>query len=71
MGTIILMGIGIVFALFVAWLVGSMVWNSVSKDSSDLSLANSIVYIIIGIIVLMAISAVFKLLFGWDSNADI
>jgi hypothetical protein len=71
MGTIILMGIGIVFALFVAWLVGSIVWNSVSKDSSDLTFVNIIVCTIIGVFVLMAISAVFKLLFGWDSNADI
>jgi hypothetical protein len=71
MGTIILMGIGIVFALFVAWLIGSIVWNSVSKDSSDLSFVNIIVCTIIGVIVMIALSSVFKLLFGWDSNADI
>jgi hypothetical protein len=60
MGEKIVIVIGLVFALFFAWLVGSLFWHSLIKDNSDQTILKTIAQIVVGAIVLGTLGSILR-----------
>lgn len=52
--------IGLVFGLYLAWLVGSIFWYSLIKDNSDQTIPKTIAQIVVGVIVFIVLGTVLR-----------
>lgn len=51
---------GLVFGLFLAWLVGSSFWHFFIKDNSDQTILKTIAQVVVGAIVLVTLGSVLR-----------
>jgi hypothetical protein len=60
MGETIVMAFGLVFGLFLAWLVGSIFWHFLIKDNSDQTILKTIAQVVVGAIVLVTLGSILR-----------